>query len=220
MVWAEARGVPSGIVALLAASLAIWIVLLDGCSPAAGGRRRSCGAGWPSGWSASGCSSGPRGRSAPAPVRWTSRGPGSCSAGRSRGRPGRCCRAAAGGRRRRSRGSALQMLSAARCCSASRARTATSPAWRAGGTPGARGRWRRCLPVVFGSLVGFTAYVWLMRNAAPSKVATYAYVNPVVAVGLGWRSRRAVRRADRASASAVIVGAVALITAGRARPAR
>lgn len=40
--------------------------------------------------------------------------------------------------------------------------------------------------VVFGSLLAFTAYTWLLKNAPISKVATYAYVNPVVAVFLGW----------------------------------
>ncbi|MFD9357666.1 EamA family transporter [Streptomyces sp. NPDC060031] len=40
--------------------------------------------------------------------------------------------------------------------------------------------------VVFGSLVGFTSYVWLLRSAPLSLVSTYAYVNPVVAVALGW----------------------------------
>jgi drug/metabolite transporter (DMT)-like permease len=40
--------------------------------------------------------------------------------------------------------------------------------------------------VVFGSVVAFTAYVWLLANAPISLVATYAYVNPVVAVFLGW----------------------------------
>jgi drug/metabolite transporter (DMT)-like permease len=39
--------------------------------------------------------------------------------------------------------------------------------------------------VTFGSVVGFTAYVWLLDNAPIGKVATYAYVNPVVAIGLG-----------------------------------
>ena len=39
--------------------------------------------------------------------------------------------------------------------------------------------------VFFGSLVGYTAYVWLLQNAPISKVATYAYVNPVVAIALG-----------------------------------
>ena len=40
--------------------------------------------------------------------------------------------------------------------------------------------------VTMGSLVGFTAYAWLLQNAPLSKVATYAYVNPVVAIFLGW----------------------------------
>jgi drug/metabolite transporter (DMT)-like permease len=39
--------------------------------------------------------------------------------------------------------------------------------------------------VTFGSLLAFTAYVWLLRNAPISQVATYAYVNPMVAIGLG-----------------------------------
>lgn len=40
--------------------------------------------------------------------------------------------------------------------------------------------------VVFGSWVGFSAYVWLLKVSTPSRVSTYAYVNPVVAVSLGW----------------------------------
>ena len=40
--------------------------------------------------------------------------------------------------------------------------------------------------VVFGSLTAFTAYVWLLQHAPISKVATYAYVNPVIALVLGW----------------------------------
>jgi drug/metabolite transporter (DMT)-like permease len=40
--------------------------------------------------------------------------------------------------------------------------------------------------VVMGSLIAFTAYVWLLQNAPVSKVSTYAYVNPVIAVFLGW----------------------------------
>jgi drug/metabolite transporter (DMT)-like permease len=41
--------------------------------------------------------------------------------------------------------------------------------------------------VVFGSLVGFTAYAWLLRVCTPAAVATYAYVNPMVAMFLGPR---------------------------------
>jgi len=40
--------------------------------------------------------------------------------------------------------------------------------------------------VVFGSLVAFSSYVWVLANAPISLVATYAYVNPVVALFLGW----------------------------------
>ena len=40
--------------------------------------------------------------------------------------------------------------------------------------------------MVAGSVVAFTAYAWLLQNASISLVSTYAYVNPVVAVMLGW----------------------------------
>ena len=40
--------------------------------------------------------------------------------------------------------------------------------------------------VVFGSIIGFTAYVWLIHHESPTKVGTYAYVNPVVAVIVGY----------------------------------
>src|SRR5205085_765609 len=40
--------------------------------------------------------------------------------------------------------------------------------------------------IVFGSLIGFTSYSWLLRVTQPSLAATYAYVNPVIAVLLGW----------------------------------
>jgi drug/metabolite transporter (DMT)-like permease len=40
--------------------------------------------------------------------------------------------------------------------------------------------------ILFGSMVGFSTYIWLLKNAPTERVATYAYVNPVVAVFLGW----------------------------------
>ena len=72
--------------------------------------------------------------------------------------------------------------------------------------------------VVFGSLVGFTAYVFLLRHTRPALVATYAYVNPVVAVLLGWALADEPLSARTLLAGAVIVGAVALITTHRQRP--
>jgi drug/metabolite transporter (DMT)-like permease len=50
-----------------------------------------------------------------------------------------------------------------------------------------RGAWLALLYlIVFGSIIGFTAYVWLIHHESPTKVGTYAYVNPVVAVLIGY----------------------------------
>jgi len=50
-----------------------------------------------------------------------------------------------------------------------------------------RGAWLALLYlIVAGSIVGYTAYVWLIHHESPTKVGTYAYVNPVVAVVLGY----------------------------------
>ncbi|MBW3654807.1 MAG: drug/metabolite exporter YedA [Gemmatimonadetes bacterium] len=68
--------------------------------------------------------------------------------------------------------------------------------------------------VVFGSLVGFTAYIWLLGVSSPARVSTYAYVNPVVAVFLGWAMAGEALTARVLIAAAVIVAAVAVITTG------
>jgi len=73
--------------------------------------------------------------------------------------------------------------------------------------------------IVFGSLVAFTAYIWLLRVAAPAHVSTYAYVNPVVALFLGWALAGEQITARMLIAAAVIVAAVVLITTYRARRA-
>ncbi|MDQ3858827.1 MAG: EamA family transporter, partial [Actinomycetota bacterium] len=70
--------------------------------------------------------------------------------------------------------------------------------------------------VVVGSLVGFTAYVWLLRVAPISLVATYAYVNPVIAVLLGWALLDEVLETRILLAGAAIVAAVALIVSAPA----
>jgi drug/metabolite transporter (DMT)-like permease len=69
--------------------------------------------------------------------------------------------------------------------------------------------------VVFGSLLGFTAYVWLLRAARTSVVATYAYVNPLVAVLLGWAILGEAITPRALLAGAAIVTAVALIVSVR-----
>jgi drug/metabolite transporter (DMT)-like permease len=72
--------------------------------------------------------------------------------------------------------------------------------------------------IVFGSLVAFAAYVWLLRVTRTTLVSTYAYVNPVVAVFLGWAVLDEVITARTFIAGAIIVVAVALIVS--ARPAK
>ena len=71
--------------------------------------------------------------------------------------------------------------------------------------------------VTFGSLVGFTAYIWLLEHVPTPKVATYAYVNPVVAVFLGWLLGG--ERIDRYMllGMLVIVAAVILVTSSKLR---
>jgi drug/metabolite transporter (DMT)-like permease len=73
--------------------------------------------------------------------------------------------------------------------------------------------------VVFGAIVAFTAYVWLLRVAPPVLVSTYAYVNPVVAVFLGWALAGEPLTAGTLGAAAVILAGVALISTAQGKPA-
>jgi drug/metabolite transporter (DMT)-like permease len=66
-----------------------------------------------------------------------------------------------------------------------------------------------------GSLVGFTAYIWLLQHQPAARVSTYAYVNPVVAVFLGWALAGESLTLRTVIAAAIIIGAVALITTAR-----
>ena len=71
--------------------------------------------------------------------------------------------------------------------------------------------------VVFGSWIGYTAYVWLLKHVPTPKVATYAYVNPIVAVILGFIVLH--ERVDRfmLAGSVIIVAAVALVTTAKVK---
>ena len=69
--------------------------------------------------------------------------------------------------------------------------------------------------VVFGSIVAFNAFTYLLEVATPPRVATYAYVNPVVAVLLGWLLAGEPLTPQTILGAAVIVGAVAMVTAGQ-----
>ena len=74
--------------------------------------------------------------------------------------------------------------------------------------------WALAYLIVFGSLVGFTAYSWLLRVAPASRVGTHAYVNPLVAVALGWGMAGEPVTATTGMAAAAIAASVAMVLKG------
>jgi len=66
--------------------------------------------------------------------------------------------------------------------------------------------------IFFGSLIGFGAYIWLLKVANPTIVSTYAYINPVVALFLGWTIAGEQLTSSDTVASAIILCAVIIIT--------
>ena len=75
-----------------------------------------------------------------------------------------------------------------------------------------------CYLVTFGSVLGYTAYTWLLANAPLATVSTYAYVNPVVALGLGILFRHEHVSVRLLLGAAVVVAAVAVVV-GKEPPA-
>ena len=73
--------------------------------------------------------------------------------------------------------------------------------------------------VGIGSLVGYSTFVWLMKNCAPAHVATYGYVNPIVAVFLGWLILDEPISTRTLIASTIIIASVVLITLEKSKPA-
>jgi drug/metabolite transporter (DMT)-like permease len=69
--------------------------------------------------------------------------------------------------------------------------------------------------VVGGSWIGYTSYIWLLRHAPSSKVSTYAYVNPVVAVFLGWLVLHEPIDRYILIGSAIVVASVILVTSAK-----
>lgn len=72
--------------------------------------------------------------------------------------------------------------------------------------------------LVIASLLAYTAYVWLLGNAPMSLIATYAYVNPVVAVFLGWLVVGEPITRDVLIGLTIVVGGVILVVSGERRP--
>ncbi|GAC1456562.1 MAG: drug/metabolite exporter YedA [Gemmatimonadaceae bacterium] len=69
--------------------------------------------------------------------------------------------------------------------------------------------------ITFGSLFAFTSYIWLVDKVSPANLGTYAYVNPIVAVLLGWAIAGETLSIRTAVAAAIVICAVALITTAR-----
>jgi drug/metabolite transporter (DMT)-like permease len=80
----------------------------------------------------------------------------------------------------------------------------------------ARALWSVVYLVIAGSIIGFTAYIYLLGVVSAAKASTYAYVNPIIAVLLGWAFANEPLGLRTAVAAAVILAGVALITATQA----
>jgi drug/metabolite transporter (DMT)-like permease len=74
--------------------------------------------------------------------------------------------------------------------------------------------------IIFGSVVAFTAYTWLLQHCPPTLVATHTYANPVVAVLLGWLFAAEPLSARLVWASLAILGAIVLIRRGERKAAK
>jgi drug/metabolite transporter (DMT)-like permease len=68
---------------------------------------------------------------------------------------------------------------------------------------------------VFGSIIAFTVYTWLVSVSSPSMLSTYAYVNPVIAVLLGWVLAHEALSLRTVLATVVIVAGVVLVSTRR-----
>jgi drug/metabolite transporter (DMT)-like permease len=67
--------------------------------------------------------------------------------------------------------------------------------------------------VVVGSLIGFSAYVWLLKTVPASTVSTYAYVNPVIAVFLGWAfNDESITGRTLVAGAAIVIGVALMVS--------
>lgn len=73
--------------------------------------------------------------------------------------------------------------------------------------------------IIFGSLVGYSSYIWLLGVVPASRIATYAYVNPVVAIVLGWLLGGEVLSTRVLVAAGIIIASVAVIVSSRGKSA-
>jgi len=114
--------------------------------------------------------------------------------------------------------SALQMICGGVALAVAAAMSGELAEWKLAAIS-ARSGWAFVYLVIVGSLVGFSTFVWLMKHSTPTRVSTYAYVNPVVAVFLGWLLLDEEVKRRTILSAAVIVGGVILITWQKGRAA-
>jgi drug/metabolite transporter (DMT)-like permease len=211
VVWAEQK-LPSGIAALLVAVVPIWMVLLDWLRP--GGRRPGAAvfAGLALGLAGLLLLVGPDALHGGGAVDLASAGvllAGSLAWAVGSLYTQRAPRATSG-----SVGSATQMLVGG-ACSLFVALLLGEPARLDMGHASALSFAALGYLIVFGSLIAFTAYLYMLAHTTAAKAATYAYVNPIVAVLLGWAFASEPVSARTLLAAAVILAGVAIITLGR-----
>lgn len=213
--WAEQRGLLSGVAALLVATEPLWIVILNWLRPRGASSTRGSVGGVVLGFAGVALLLGPSAFSQAESVQLLGAGAvilaaltwavGSLYA---IGAPLPASGAQAAG---------MQMLAGGALLSA---------------TGLATGEWGRLDPgavslssalafgylTIFGSIVAFSAYGWLLKNTTPTRASTYAYVNPVVAVFLGWALKDEKVTTYTLLATVTIVGAVAWITVSQRKP--
>lgn len=84
----------------------------------------------------------------------------------------------------------------------------------------ARSWWALAYLIAIGSWVGYSTFVWLMKHSTPARVSTYAYVNPIVAVFLGWLILDEPLTPRTLLSAAIIVAAVVIVTTQKNRKPR
>ena len=80
-----------------------------------------------------------------------------------------------------------------------------------------RSAWAFAYLTVIGSLIGFTAFSWLLKVSTPARISTYAYVNPVIAVFLGWAIGEKLTARILWAAGVIVLGVVVITTGKSAR---
>ena len=211
VVWAETR-VPSGIAALLVAVVPLWMVLLDWLRP--GGRRPAAAVfvGVALGLVGLGLLVGPDAMHGDGGVNLAGAAVlivGSLSWAVGSLLIKRAPRASTG-----LNGAGTQMLAGGLCLLAAGAALGELARFDPAHVSG-RSLLGFLYLVTFGSLVGFTCYFYLLSHTSAAKAATYAYVNPVVAVILGWAFANEPLTVRTVLAAAVILAGVAIITLTR-----